>query len=122
KTVIDALAEFTGERVTVRINSPGGSVFEGNAIYNAMLRHPGGCDVEIDALAASAASYVAMAGKRIGIAANAMVMIHNAWTISMGNAAEMRRTADLLDQIDGTIADLYAARTKSTREQIVEWC
>lgn len=121
KMVIDALEEFKGQRVVVRINSPGGSVFEANAIYNALSRHPGGVDVEIDALAASAASYIAMAGKRIGIAENAMMMIHNAWTIAIGNANDLRETAALLDKMDATITDMYAARSGTDREQIASW-
>jgi ATP-dependent protease ClpP protease subunit len=127
KTVLGELDKASkGAPVTVRINSPGGDVVEAQAIYNALRRHSdagGQVIVEIDALAASAASYVAMAGDTIRIAENAMLMIHNAWTVAFGNASEMRSTADLLDKFDGIITATYSSRvgTKSTRQQIVDW-
>jgi ATP-dependent Clp protease, protease subunit len=119
--VVRALKEAADRPVRVRINSPGGDVFEGQAIYNALLRHGPGVDVEIDSLAASAASLIAMAGKTIRIAENARVMIHRAWTMVAGNVADLLAAVDLLKGIDTTMADTYAARTKQTREQVQAW-
>ena len=107
--------------VTVRINSPGGSGDHGLAMYNALLRHDGKITIAIDALAASAASIVAMAGDTIEIAQAAFVMIHNSWSFAMGNADQLRATADTLDKFDGLQIGMFAARTKQTPDQIKQW-
>lgn len=121
KYVLDGLAKAKGEPVVVRVNSPGGDVFEGQAIYNALRRHGAKITIEIDALAASAASFIAMAGDEVRIAENAMMMIHNAWTFTAGDKARHLAVVDLLDKIDGTIVDTYLARSgdKATREDLV---
>jgi len=98
------------EQVVVRINSPGGDVWEGEAIYN-MLTRRGNIKVTIDALAASAASFIAMAGDEIEIAENATVMIHEAWTMGFGNKREITKTVDRLKAIDDQIAAKYSARS-----------
>jgi ATP-dependent protease ClpP protease subunit len=98
------------EQITVRINSPGGDMNEAGAIYNAIARR-GGVTIAIDALAASAASYLAMAGDKIQMAANAVMMIHEPWTIAIGNAEKLRGTADVLDKFAGIAADVYAKRS-----------
>lgn len=122
QSVIKELEKYKGQAVTVRINSGGGDVFEAHAIYNALRRHGSRVTVEVDSLAASAASFIAMAGDTISMAQNAMMMVHEAWTFAIGNKNELRKSADLLDKIDQTIRDIYAARagTKSTAEQISE--
>ncbi len=99
------------DTVNLHINSPGGSVFDGVAIYNALKNHPARIEVDIDGIAASIASVIAMAGDEIRMAGNAMMMIHDPYGMSMGGAAEMRKTADLLDQIKNVIVDTYAKRT-----------
>ena len=105
--------------ITVRINSPGGNVFDGTAIYNLLKQHPANVDVNIIGMALSAASVIAQAGNTISMAHNAMFMIHDPWGYSMGNSREMRDTADLLDKIKGTLVDSYALRVKDlTKEQI----
>jgi ATP-dependent Clp protease protease subunit len=119
KSVIDQLTKFGKDAdVTVRINSPGGSVTEGQAIYNALLRHKGEVTVEVDALAASMGSYIAMAGKTIRIAENAMVMVHNPWSIAIGNAKEMREAADVLEKFQGQMLKTYVARTGQSEEEV----
>lgn len=119
KSVIDQLAKFGATSdVTVRINSPGGSVTEGQAIYNALLRHKGDVTVEIDSLAASMGSYIAMAGTTIRIAENAMMMVHNPWSIAIGNAKQMRETADVLDKFQSQLVQTYAARSKQSDEDV----
>lgn len=117
------LAKHEGKPVTVRINSPGGFVTEGQAIYNALRRHSDGggkVTVEVDALAASIASYIAMAGDEILIAENAMFMIHKAWTMMAGNADAFRKEAGVLDKFDDTLADTYVARSGADKEKIMQ--
>lgn len=108
------LKEFKNKsHITVHINSPGGSVFEALAIYNALKQHDAEIKVVIDALAASAASFVAMAADegQLIMARNAVMMIHDASGVAMGDAAIMREMADLLDKHSDNIADIYAQRT-----------
>ncbi|HCF5801664.1 TPA: Clp protease ClpP, partial [Pseudomonas aeruginosa] len=92
--------------VTVNINSPGGDVFEGLAIYNLLREHKGKVSVNIIGLAASAASFIAMAGDEIRIGRAAFLMIHNAWLIAMGNRNDLREIADWLEPFDMTLADI----------------
>ncbi len=101
----------TLDEITLHINSPGGDVFDGIAIYNVLKQNQAKVTVYIDGLAASIASVIAMAGDRIVIASNAMMMIHPAWTIALGDAKEMRKTADMLDKVDASILTTYANRT-----------
>lgn len=96
--------------VVLKINSPGGSVFDGIAIYNDLRDHKGNVRVEITGIAASIASIIAMAGDEIAIAENGMMMIHNAWTVAIGNAAELEKQAEVLSKIDGSLALTYASR------------
>lgn len=104
------LAAFTGQRVTVRVNSPGGEVFDGIAIYNLLRGHVGGVDVVVDGLAASAASFIAMAGETVTMRPHSRMMIHDAIGICLGNAAAMLETATLLDDLSENIAGIYAER------------
>lgn len=104
--------------ITVRINSPGGSVFDGIGIYNALVNCGKRVVVKIDALAASIASVIAMAGDDIIIAGNAQMMIHKAWTISMGNADDLLREAATLESIDSSLISTYAARTNQKPDAI----
>jgi ATP-dependent Clp protease, protease subunit len=112
-----------GAELILRINSEGGDVFEGIAIYQALARREARLEVHVDALAASIASVIAMAGDEIVMAGNAMLMIHQAWTFAQGNGDELAKTAETLRQVDGVIVDTYAARVgkQSTREQIEAW-
>lgn len=92
-------------QITVAINSPGGDVFDGFAIHNALLRLGERCTVRIDGLAASAASVIACGGHQVVMAANAMLMIHNPWTLTYGTAQDLRKTADMMDKArDGILA------------------
>ena len=118
-TVIADLKQMIGGRVTVRISSPGGSVDEGRAIFNALQRHRGGVDVVVDSSAYSIASYIAMAGERIVMAMNAMMMVHNPWTMAFGDANELRKTAEILDKYRDSIIDAYTEKSKVDREDMV---
>lgn len=92
------------------INSPGGSVFEGVTIHNILKRHKARVVVHVDGLAASIASVIAMAGDEIHMPRNAMMMIHNPWTFTWGNAAELRKAADDLDRIGLSMKQTYLDR------------
>lgn len=106
--------------IDLRINSEGGSVFDGKAMYSLLNEHPAKVNVHIDGLAASAASFVAMAGDTIEIAEGGFVMIHNAYMLAVGDAREMRRSADMLETVNNTIIDTYVARTKGDRKTIAK--
>lgn len=106
--------------IDLRMNSEGGDVFEGQAIYTLLQDHQAEITVHIDGVAASAASFIAMAGDRIKIAESAFVMIHNAWAVALGDGDEFRRMADLLDNVNGVIRDKYAARTGQNPETVAE--
>lgn len=96
--------------VNVRINSPGGDVFDGVAIHSLLARHPGTITTYVDGLAASAASFIMLAGDRVVAARNAFVMIHDAMTFTYGNGDTHRGNAELLDKVSGNIADMYAEK------------
>lgn len=106
------------DSINLRINSGGGSVFDGLTIYNSLKRHPAEITVDIDGIAASIASIIAMAGDTIRIAANGMMMIHDPHGAVMGNAEDMRKTADVLEQVKGSLVDTYAARTGKPADDI----
>lgn len=106
--VIQALASLGTKRAIVRINSPGGGADEGIAIYNAIKRHAGGADTHVDALAASAASVIALAGETRTTSAGGRWMIHRALTIEIGNATQMRKTADTLETYDKSLVEIYS--------------
>lgn len=97
--------------VVLRINSPGGDVFDGLAIFNDLVAHKGKVRVEITGLAASIASIIAMAGDEIAIADNGFLMIHNAWTIGIGNRHDFNELSGTLAKIDDALARTYASRT-----------
>ena len=97
--------------VTVTINSPGGDVFEGLAIYNLLREHPAAITVKVIGLAASAASFIAMAGDDIQIAKSGFFMIHNSWVIAMGDQHALRDIADWLAPFDASMAEIYADRS-----------
>jgi ATP-dependent Clp protease protease subunit len=102
----------------VFINSPGGDVFAGQTIHSILKRHKARVEVYVDGIAASAASVIAMAGDVVRMPRNAMLMVHNAWTFGMGNAAEFRKLADDLDKISETIVAAYRDKTDLPDEDI----
>jgi ATP-dependent Clp protease protease subunit len=103
------LGQMSGD-VEIRIDSPGGDVFGGRAIAQAIRDYPGQVTCRIDGLAASAASYIAIAGDKVTAAPGAFLMIHRSWTLAMGNCGDLTATAGVLEKIDGTIAASYAAK------------
>lgn len=119
KSFIDAVRATGAKRINLRINSPGGSVFDGIAIYNFLRGQD--VTVQIDGLAASISSIIALAGKTVRIAGNGFFMIHNPWGGAIGEADEMRQTADLLDKIRDSLVGTYAAKTGKDADTIKKW-
>lgn len=111
ESVVKALHQMTAATVHLHVNSPGGSVFGGRAIEQAIRSYKGEVIAHVDGLAASAASFLIMAAKQVRMAPGAFLMIHNSWTFALGNSTDLRKTADLLDQIDSSLVQTYAART-----------
>jgi ATP-dependent protease ClpP protease subunit len=114
---VGELRNITASTIKLRVNCRGGDVFDGLAIYQALLSHPARVEVQIDGLAASAASYIVQAGDHVTIGPSAMVMIHDAWGGCCGNAGDMRSMADLLDKISVDIADLYVRHAGGTSDE-----
>ncbi len=106
-------------KILVRINSRGGDVFEGVAIYTLIRAQKKPVEVRVDGWAASAASIIAMAGDEIIMGPNTLMMIHNAWTYCQGYASDMRKMADALDKISGAIAQTYVTRTKKALNDVI---
>ena len=115
---IDEIKDIKASRLKVHINSPGGSVFDGFAIYTALAEHPATVEARVDGMALSAASYIAMAGDEVNIAKTGTMMIHDGQGFALGNATDMREMADILDKLSDTIAGTYADRTGAT---VDEW-
>jgi ATP-dependent Clp endopeptidase proteolytic subunit ClpP len=112
------LKKYKGQHIDLRINSVGGNVIEGDAIFNALRRHRGGLTVHVDGLAASMASVIAMAGDTIRMADNALLMIHNPWSLAMGDADDLRKEAETLDKIKGSMVRTYARRANLPQSDI----
>jgi ATP-dependent Clp protease, protease subunit len=134
--VYDAIGDFFGvqatefvkeigaiesENIKLRINSPGGDVFEAKAIASAIRSHPAQITAQIDGLAASAATTVALAADQVHMTEGSFFMIHNAWTMMMGNADELRDMAGVLDKVDDSIVADYHRKTGASEETIVAW-
>lgn len=113
---LQALGDVTD--ITVRINSSGGNVFDGLAMYNLLKDHPAAVLVKIDGLAASAASVVAMAGDIIAMPKTAQMMIHDPWMLAIGNSREMRKSADVLDEIRESLLAAYVEKTGMPEDDV----
>ena len=115
-----ALAEIETPRIRLRINSGGGDFFEMVAISNLLRDHPAKVSTLVEGLAASAASYIAIAGAPLVMAEDAYLMIHNPWTIMGGDASELEAEAKLLRKMEGTLANAYARSSKLTKKLALE--
>lgn len=119
--VIEALnSEDSSLPLEVFINSPGGGVFDGLAIFNYLKRWPGGVNVTIDGLAASIASVIAMAGDTVTANDGAMMMIHNVWTIGVGNSGVFAKLSEDLGKMDLSLASIYAKKTGLSNAKVKE--
>ncbi|WP_312458693.1 head maturation protease, ClpP-related [Proteiniclasticum sp.] len=119
KKVKEQLDNLDGEDLLIHINSFGGMTFEGVSIFNLLMDYPGNIDVQIDGIAASAASIVAMAGKTIKGRSNTMLMIHKGWTWARGNADELRKVANMLEKIDAAADETYMKKFNGTKEELI---
>ena len=115
------LKALKNEDILLRINSNGGDVFEGLAIYNHLKDYGGRVDVVVDGLAASAASVIAMAGDSIHMNRGAQMMIHNSWMVTVGDKDEHAISNKWLSKVDADMVDLYAARTGQTSDAVISW-
>jgi ATP-dependent Clp protease protease subunit len=105
------------QTLNVYVNSPGGSVFQGQAIYSILKRQKAQVNVYVDGIAASIASVIAMAGDVVYMPPNAMMMVHNPWTLVFGNASDLRKMADDLDKIRGSLVAAYLEKAKNLSEE-----
>jgi ATP-dependent protease ClpP protease subunit len=107
---VQQINDVNSKSITLHVNSPGGDVFDAIAMHAALKNHPASVNVVVDGVAASAASFLAMAGDTIAIEKPARIMIHDASGLTIGNEEDHREMADLLGQISDTIAGMYADR------------
>lgn len=121
KKVASQLRAIGDRPVEVQINSRGGDMFEGLAIYNVLREHPQDVTIKVMGMAASAASIIAMAGDTVEIGAASFLMIHNCWVVAMGNRHDMLETAKFLEPFDQAMADVYAARSGQKAVDITSW-
>lgn len=119
QSLVPQIRAIKGGTVHLRINSPGGDVFAAQAICQAIRDTTAHVIAHIDGFAASAATVIATAADEIQISEGGMYMVHCGWTFAMGNALEMRSTADLLDKVDATIVGQYARKTGMTPEAVL---
>lgn len=118
---VRALGGIDAQTITVKINSPGGDVADGTAIYNALKDHPAKIVTQIDGLAASMASIIALAGDERRMASNAYYMIHNPWALALGDYRDMEKMHGLLVKVSDTLARTYAEHAKAGIRQIKTW-
>jgi len=119
KEQLDAMGDV--DAITVRVNSPGGDVFDGLAIFNLLKEHTAKITVKIDGLAASSASIIAMAGDEIVMGVGTQLMIHNPWTFALGEAKDLRKTADTLEEVKAGLIEVYQARVESDEAALSDW-
>ena len=116
--LVKDIAEIETKNIVLRINSPGGGVFDGISIYNALVNHPARVTTQIDGLAASIASTIAEAGEEIHMNLGSMFMIHKPLMFGGGNADDFRALADLLDKAEESIVDIFRTKVKIPRDDI----
>ena len=120
--LVPALRALKADEITVYTNCPGGDVFAAEAISQAFREHPAQITMQIEGYAASAATSLACACDRVVATAGSKYMIHNTWTLAIGNADDLEKTVALLRNCDNSMYDRYVGRTGQPRDQIVEWC
>lgn len=116
-----ALSAITVPNINLRVNSPGGDVFEARAMMAAIAEHPATITAKIDGIAASAATALTLACDAVEIVEGGFYMIHQAWTLALGNADDMRTTAGLLDKIDGVLVDGYVKKSGKAEDEVRAW-
>lgn len=121
KDFIRTLNEIETANIVLHINSPGGDVFAARAITTAIQQHSSIITAQIDGLCASAATYVSAACSNVTMADGGFYMIHEGWTMAVGNKRDMNKTADLLQKVDESILNDYEKKTGQSRDQLSEW-
>jgi ATP-dependent Clp protease protease subunit len=121
ETFVKDFNAITAPTIHLRINSPGGDVFDARSIATAISQHASTVVAHVDGLAASAASYIAIAADQVEMAPGSFLMIHKAWTFAFGNSDDLLSTAALLEKVDGSLAADYAKKTGKSAAQIDEW-
>ena len=116
--LVREIAAIRASTINVRLNTPGGSVWDGMAIYQALRGHGARIVTHIEGLAASMGSVIALAGEEVRMAKGAFFMIHNPWVLILGDAQELREAADLLDKVTDNIVDIYVERSGASEEDI----
>ena len=117
---VKAINGLDVKTIHLRVNSPGGDVFDARAIQTALKAHPARVVAHIDGMAASAAAFLVMAADEVEMARGAFFMIHNAWTVARGDARELRQVADLLDKVNASILEDFARKTGLENDLITE--
>lgn len=116
--LVRSLGSIKAKNITVRINSPGGDVFDGVAIFNALKEHPAHVTTKIEGLAASIASIIALAGDEVQAHKNAMYMVHDPWVLAAGNQYDLREIADILGKIGGNMLDIYYDKSNIGKREL----
>jgi ATP-dependent Clp endopeptidase proteolytic subunit ClpP len=120
QSFIDEIKEYDNKELNIHINSLGGEVFEGMAIYSIIQRRKAKTTVYIEGIAASIASVIALAADEVIMSENSLLMIHNAWGGTQGDARDMRKQADVLDKITNEIAEVYVKKTNIPYDKVIE--
>jgi len=118
--LIRNLGTIKAKNISVRINSPGGDVFDGVAIFNALKEHPAHVTTKIEGLAASIASIIALAGDEVQAHKNAMYMVHDPWVLAAGNQYDLREIADILGKIGGNMLDIYYDKSNIGKRELAD--
>ena len=121
KTFIDEIKEISTENVLLRINSPGGSVIDGLSIHDALKRMPQKVTAQIEGLAASIATIIALGADEVSMSQNSLFMIHNVWGGETGGAKDMRKAADLMDKMGDRLVNIYVSKTGKDESEIRNW-
>jgi ATP-dependent protease ClpP protease subunit len=116
--MIRDISNIKSKEIKVRLNSPGGDPIDTFALYHALKEHPAKIIVRIEALAASAASFLALAGDEVQAYPSSLMMIHNSWCMTVGNKKELIETADILAKIDTNMQEIYSKRTKLGKKEV----
>ena len=121
KSFIEEVKEISTENVLLRINSPGGSVIDGLSIHDAIKRMPQKVTAQIEGLAASIASVIALGADEVTMSENSLFMIHNVWGGETGGAKDMRKAADLMDKMGDRLVNIYVSKTGKEESEIRSW-
>lgn len=121
KDFVPQLKAVDASTIHLRINSPGGDVFDGLTMYNALKEHPAKVITHVDGIAASIASIIALAGDEVRMAKNAFYMIHEPWTFTIGNAEQLRKDAEVLEKISGQLVGTYVRQSEGDEDEVKEW-